>query len=145
MLTYQVTGGRGGNSDAAGGLSVFGNQVIEFGDSVLTPSFFSCSAPGKFGPCSGSVTLSVPTHTAISFSAWLGVSARASSFFSSSSADYGNTGKIFLSLADSSYSLVTNSGFAYSPVPLPASVWLFGSALLGWLARFGIKPRHSNP
>lgn len=142
-LTYQVTGGRGGKADAAGGVSIFNsqNRVIEFGDSALTPSFYSCSAPGNFGPCSGSVTLSVPTHTAISFSAWLGVSARASFDFPSASADYGNTGKIFLSLSDPNYQLVTNSGFSYSPVPLPASFWLFSSGLLVLLTRLGIRKK----
>lgn len=141
-LRYQVTGGRGGNSSASGGLSIlFGgiNQVIDFGDSASSPNYFYCTVPGNYDFCSGSVTLSLPTKTAISFSAWLGVSARASSFNPSSSADYGNTGKVFLSLSDPSYQLVTDSGFIYSPVPAPASFWLFGSGLLMMLTRLGIR------
>lgn len=140
-LRYQVTGGRGGFSSASGGLSLFGgtNQVIEFGDSALTPNYFYCTVPGNYDYCSGSVTLSLPTNQPISFTAWLGVSAIASFVYPSSSADYGNTGKVFLSLSDPSYQLVTGSGFIYSPVPAPASFWLFGSGLLMMLTRLGIR------
>lgn len=138
IVTYHVTGGRGGNSDAFGGVAVSGATAIEFGDSRLTPSYFFCSATGSF--CSGSTTLSLPINVRLNFDAYLGVAARASGFvFPSSTADFGNTGRVFLSLDDPNFSLVTDSGFDYSPVPLPASVWLFCATLCASLARFGKK------
>ena len=137
IVNYHVTGGRGGNSDAAGGVAVGGGQAIEFGDSRLTPSYYYCSATASF--CTGSVTMSLPINTQINFNAWLGVAARAGGVFTSSTADFGNTGRVFLSLEDPSFSLVTGSGFDYSPVPLPASLWLFSAALCAPLVRLGKK------
>lgn len=45
-------------------------------------------------------------------------------------ADFSHTGSINLQ-APAGFSFTTDSGASYAPVPLPATVWLFGSGLLG--------------
>jgi hypothetical protein len=147
-LHYQVSGGLGGKASAEGGLFLNQgglfldrDQFISFSEAANSPRNFSCLA----STCSGTLTLrQVTIDTTYFIKAYLKVYAAAiekNNLGNSSSADYSNTGKIFLSVADPGYQLVTNSGFNYSPVPLPASLWLFGSVLLGWLARYGIKQK----
>jgi hypothetical protein len=150
-LHYQVSGGLGGKAFAEGGLFLNRGglfldreQFISFSEAENSPRNFNCLG----STCSGTLTLrQVTVDTTYFIKAYLKVYAAAfekNNLGNSSSADYSNTGRIFLSLSDPNYQLVTNSGFNYSPVPLPASIWLFGSALLGLVTRFGITKNTSR-
>lgn len=147
-VDYQVSGGLGGDAFAEGGLffnqgGLFldRDQFISFTEAPNGPRNFNCRGE----TCSGTLTLpQLAVGTTFFIKAYLKVYASAVEqnnlgLGNSSSADYSNTGKIFLSLADPNYQLVTNSGFNYSPVPLPASFWLFGSSLLAWSTRLGTR------
>lgn len=147
-LHYQVSGGQGGKAFAEGGLFLNQggafqdrDQFISFTETQNSPRNFNCLG----STCSGTLTLRQVSVGATYFiKAYLKVYASAVEqnnlgLGNSSSADYSNTGKIFLSLSDPNYQLVTNSGFNYSPVPLPAAFWLFGSGLLVMLTRLGIR------
>ncbi|MDP3331767.1 MAG: hypothetical protein Q8Q40_16350 [Methylococcaceae bacterium] len=143
-LNYLISGGLNGLSAASGFVSVNGVKTVEFDENWYTPRQYFCAGTA----CSGSITLDLPVNRSIPLLGYLTVGATATGdIFNpvrSSIADFSNTGLVFLSIADPNYRLITNSGFNYSPVPLPTSLWLFGSALLGWLSRFGIKQKHSN-
>lgn len=143
-LHYQVSGGLGGKAFAEGGLFLNQggafqdrDQFIGFTEAQNNPRNFNCLG----STCLGTLTLrQMAVDTTYFIKAYLKVYASAFEknnlgLGNSSSADYSNTGKIFLSLSDPNYQLVTNSGFNYSPVPLPASFWLFGSGLLVMLTR----------
>lgn len=143
---YQVSGGLGGKAFAEGGLFLNQgglfldrDQFISFTEAPNELRNFNCLG----STCSGTLTLhQVAVDSTFFIKAYLKVYAAAfekNNLGNSSSADYSNTGRIFLSLSDPNYQLVTNSGFNYSPVPLPASFWLFGSGLLVMLTRLGIK------
>lgn len=147
-LHYHVSGGLGGEAFAEGGLFLNQggafldrDQFISFTETQNSPRYFNCLG----STCSGTLTLpQMYVGTTYFIKAYLKVHASAVEennlgFGNSSSADYSNTGKIFLSLSDPNYQLVTNSGFNYAPVPSPASFWLFGSGLLVMLTRLGIR------
>jgi hypothetical protein len=138
-LNYLISGGLNGLSAASGFVSVNGVKTVEFDENWYTPRRYFCGGTA----CSGSLTLDLPVNRSISLLGYLTVGATATGdFFNpvrSSVANFSNTGLVFLSIADPNYQLVTNSGFNYSPVPLPAAFWLFGSSLLVMLTRLGIR------
>lgn len=135
-LNYLISGGLNGLSAASGYVSVNGFKTVEFDENWYTPRRYFCGG----NACSGSLTLDLPVNRSIPLLGYLTVGATATGdVFNpvrSSVADFSNTGLVFLSIADPNYQLVTNSGFNYSPVPLPASIWLFGSVFMVLLTRF---------
>ncbi len=138
-LNYQISGGLNGLSAASGFVSVNGLKAVEFDQNWYTPRRYFCLG----NACSGSLTLDLPVNRSIPLLGYLTVGATATGdFFNpmrSSIADFSNTGLVFLSIADPDYQLVTNSGFNYSPVPLPASLWLFAGGLLTLFRRVRTK------
>ncbi|MDT4328947.1 MULTISPECIES: hypothetical protein [Methylomonas] len=133
-LTYLVSGGLSGSATARGSVQLGTGDSISFSENGYTPRSFNCSWTPS---CTGVATFSVPVNTLISLDAFLEVGASASSYFkptaTQSSANFGSTGLVYLGIADNRYQLLTDSGYGYAPVPLPAAVWLFA----GGLALFG--------
>ena len=138
-LSYAISGSISGYAGASGWLSLNNFYTINFSQLYYRANpDFSCSG---YASCTGTATYLIPVNTDISLSAFLSVGAGANgdigvfnAFYKSGAANYGNTAKAFISVGDSRYQLVSNSGYGYSPVPLPASFWLLGSSLLiGWL------------
>ncbi|MFA5984068.1 MAG: hypothetical protein WC782_08635 [Methylococcaceae bacterium] len=149
-LEFKLTGALQGLASVAGGTAIdfLGNKfTVNASESIGSPLAIEC--PG-FDNCTGKITVVVPNFVDITLSGFLTTLAAANSdpnrnLFGDAIANYANTGRIFLSAVDPRSHITTSSGFDYSPVPLPASVWLFGSVLLVMLAqigahRFKIKP-----
>ncbi|MDX8128864.1 hypothetical protein QLH52_16320 [Methylomonas sp. OY6] len=137
-LTYLVSGALSGTAAASGAVQLSTGDSISFTENGYTPRSFSCS---WLVSCTGVATFSVPVNTLISLDAFLEVGAGASSYFkptlTQSSANFGNTGLVYLGIADSRYQLLSGSGFSYAPVPLPAAFWTFVAGLytLGYSVR----------
>jgi hypothetical protein len=129
-LTYLVSGALSGTAAASGSVQLSTGDRISFTENGYTPRSFSCSWVAS---CNGVATFSVPVNTLISLDAILEVGAGASSYFkptlTESSANFGNTGLVYLGIADSRYQLQSGSGFSYAPVPLPAAIWTFATGL----------------
>ncbi len=136
-LSYLVSGGLLGDAGAKGGVSIFyggaaaySMNAIEFSENSYTPRTYTCT---YIPSCAGVATFSLPTNIALTLGAYLDVGAGATGdrkpTDSTSIADFSHTGRVFLDIADDRYQLITNSGYNYSPVPLPASLWLFSGAL----------------
>ncbi|AMK75324.1 MULTISPECIES: hypothetical protein [Methylomonas] len=137
-LTYLVSGALSGTAAASGTVQLSTGDRISFTESGYTSRSFSCS---WMPSCTGLATFSVPVNTLISLDAFVEVGAGASGYFKptliESSANFGNTGLVYLGIADSCYQLVSGSGFNYAPVLLPAAFWLFASAV----CTFGFSAR----
>ncbi|MCQ8117537.1 hypothetical protein [Methylomonas rosea] len=129
-LTYLVSGALSGTAAASGSVQLSTGDRISFTENGYTPRSFSCSWVAS---CNGAATFSVPVNTLISLDAILEVGAGASSYFkptpTESSANFGNTGLVYLGITDSRYQLQSGSGFSYAPVPLPAAFWSFAAGL----------------
>ncbi|MDT4290906.1 hypothetical protein RO575_15170 [Methylomonas sp. MO1] len=129
-LTYLVSGALSGTAAASGTVQLSTGDRISFTENGYTPRSFSCS---WMASCTGVATFSVPVNTLISLDAFLEVGAGASSYFkptlTESSANFGNTGLVYLGIADRRYQLQSGSGFSYAPVPLPAAFWTFAAGL----------------
>ena len=136
-VEFAISGSLGGLASLTGDLSIGGNTILNVHEDRLTPRRFFCVQSSSI--CSNSVTLSLPVNTPIALRGDILVGAAALGFgnFRDASADFDNTGKVFLHLTDARYQLVTASGFNYAPapVPVPATLALFVSGLLGLYAR----------
>ncbi|OQW78755.1 MAG: hypothetical protein BVN35_03620 [Proteobacteria bacterium ST_bin11] len=129
-LSYLVSGALAGTAAASGLVELSTGDRISFTENGYTSRSFSCS---RMASCGGVATFSVPVNTLISLLAILEVGASATSYFkptlTESAADFGSTGLVYLGITDSRYDLVTGSGFAYAPVPLPTAFWSFATSL----------------
>ncbi|CAD6880470.1 hypothetical protein [Methylomonas albis] len=129
-LTYLVSGALSGTAAASGTVQLSTGDRISFTENGYTPRSFSCS---WLASCNGVATFSVPVNTLISLDAFLEVGAGATSYFkptlTQSSANFGNTGLVYLGISDSRYQLQSGSGFSYAAVPLPAAFWTFATGL----------------
>ncbi len=145
QVTYAVSGSLFGSPNfvnASGQLDVGNSPVINFTNSTsLGAGAYTCSNGGAASPCFGIVELTLPTNTQISLRGSLSVFARASGQLNrgNSSAQYGNTGLVYLSSADPEVQLFTQSGYTYlAPVP-EAHSWCL---LLAGLASLGVVTRY---
>lgn len=149
-IEYHLSGSMQGLAKVKGGfwISSYDDTFsINASEAIASPLKFDCSS--NINSCTGKATVSVPANWDISISGFLEVLAAANSDpnsqkYGDAIANYGNTARIFISPVDPRQRIVSSSGFDYSPVPLPASVWLFGSALLGLVTRFGITKNISR-
>ncbi|MDT4290905.1 PEP-CTERM sorting domain-containing protein [Methylomonas sp. MO1] len=139
-IEYHLSGSLQGLAKVKGGLKISSYDDtfnINASEALASPLQFNCSS--NINSCTGKATVSVPANWDISISGFLEVLAAAntdeSHKYGDALANYGNTARIFISPVDTRQRIVSSSGFDYSPVPLPASVWLFGSGILGLLFR----------
>ncbi|WP_152428996.1 PEP-CTERM sorting domain-containing protein [Methylomonas sp. MK1] len=139
-IEYHLSGSLQGLAKVKGGLKISSYDDtfnINASEALASPLQFNCSS--NINSCTGKATVSVPANWDISISGFLEVLAAAntdeSHKYGDALANYGNTARIFISPVDTRQRIVSSSGFDYSPIPLPASVWLFGSGILGLLFR----------
>lgn len=141
---YAVSGSLLGSfATASGQLVVDGLSGIFFENSTsLGAGAYTCGPNGGgASACFGVLELTLPTNTPISLHGRLSVfaGARGLSNEGNSSAQYGNTGLVYLSSPDSEVQLFTQSGFSYlAPVP-EAQTWRL---LLAGLLTLGVVARH---
>ncbi|MDO9162209.1 MAG: PEP-CTERM sorting domain-containing protein [Methylococcaceae bacterium] len=149
-IEYHLSGSLQGLAKVKGGLRIssYANTFnINASEAFASPLQFDCSS--NISSCTGKATISVPANWDISISGFLEVLAAANTDpnthkYGDALANFGNTARIFISPVDPRNRIVSSSGFNYSPVPLPASIWLFGSALMGLVTRFCITRKNSN-
>lgn len=142
-IEYHLSGSMQGLAKVKGGLRVSSYDDtfnINASEAIASPLKFDCSS--NINSCTGKATVSVPANWDISISGFLEVLAAANSDpnsqkYGDAIANYGNTARIFISAVDPRNKIVSGSGFDYSPVsvPVPASIWLFGSGILGFVCR----------
>ncbi len=142
-IEYHLSGSMQGLAKVKGGLKISSYDDtfnINASEALASPLQFACSA--NISACTGKATVSVPSNWDISISGFLEVLAAANTApnthkYGDAIANYGNTARIFISPVDPRNKIVSSSGFDYSPVsvPVPAAIWLFGSAILGLFCR----------
>lgn len=130
-MSFPVSGGFSGAATALGELVIGNTKLVEFVEGLHNERSFTCAI--NIENCSGTFKVTLPFNTDIAIHAMLSVIASASTSPANldSIADYSHTAKVFLSAADPLYHIVSESGFDYSPVPVPGAFWLFTTGLLG--------------
>jgi hypothetical protein len=148
-VTFQLSasGGRSGASTAQAFLSVNSDRaIVEFLDTFPNGPQYFCKT--GFSCLDNQVTIMLPANTNFTLAGTLGVvaSARGDPINLNSTATYGNTGRFFVTVDDPQYRLISESGFDYSPTPVPepGSLWLLAVGLIGLAARFGVAGRGSQ-
>lgn len=149
-VTFQlsVSGGLSGAATAQSFLSVNSSRaIVEFQDDFRNgPQYFCGTGFSCFD--TNKVTILLPANTDFTLAGALGViaSARGDPINLNSIATYENTGRFFVTVDDPRYRLISESGFDYSPspVPEPESLWFFAVGLMGLAARFVVSRRGSH-
>ena len=141
-MSFPVSGGFSGASSAFGEFGVGNSTLVQFIEGLHNERSFTCAS--HIANCSSTFQIRIPFNTSISFHAMLSVIASVSTSPNNrdSLADYSHTARVFISAVDPQYHIISESGFDYSPVPVPAAFWLFGSGLFGLCLRrrwFGLR------